>query len=425
MEYVIHFFTSEEATGVDFAIESSKLSFSQLSDFELVRALKWMVGQDEHIPDSTYALPIIPEWKNKFVSLIQGWAAFCPKLNEAVAFISKLQEGRYLGVSFNESLDVLEKKKLLFEMQEREGGLPAKERYEEYLRQNESLFHIYQPHSYSYNNRIRFGTSDRKLRVCRYCGKRMPDTTFKNTSHTISNCLGNISFITNDECDNCNTSFGKGIEQEFANYISIYRTLAARYEGHPFYTTQTGSFRLGVDKETNRINFCIKDESKTKMRLTDGKAEFIVDGGYINFHNVYRALVKYVIGMLPPEQLPFFKETIKWVNGENNISHLPIIKETVYDEPESHPFLNMFFRKKESIQYPYLIADFHVNHLEFLYVVPGCQQDKTKLDDNILVNFLKLKNDSNQWRNIFMNLPQPRHMKFTVTYYMNKNEVEH
>lgn len=422
MVYVIHFFTSEEANGVDFAIESSKLSVSQLSSFELVRALKWMVGQDELLPDSTYALPIIAKWKEIFISLMRGWAALCPKLNEAISFVSKLEEGNYLGVSFNESLDVLEKKKLLFEMQEREGGLPAKQQYDEYLRLNESLFKIYQPHSYSYNYRLRFGTSDRKLRMCRYCGKKMPETTFKNTSHTISNSLGNINFITNDECDQCNTRFGKGIEQSFINYVSIYRTLAARYEGHPFYTTQTDAFRLGVNKETNRIDFCIKDESKTKIKLSDGQAEFVIDGGYVNFHDVYRALVKYVIGMLPPEQLPFFKETIKWVNGEDIISHLPNIKETVYNEPEPHPFLNLFFRKMESIQYPYLVADFHVNHLEFVYVVPGCQQDKSEFNNDVLDDFLKLKNDSNQWRNIYTNLPQPRHMKLTVTYYIKKHE---
>ena len=156
--------------------------------------------------------------------------------------------------------------------------------------------------------------------------------------------------------------------------------------------------------------------------MSDGQAEFVIDGGYVNFHDVYRALVKYVIGMLPPEQLPFFKETIKWVNGEDIISHLPNIKETVYNEPEPHPFLNLFFRKMESIQYPYLVADFHVNHLEFVYVVPGCQQDKSEFNNDVLDDFLKLKNDSNQWRNIYTNLPQPRHMKLTVTYYIKKHE---
>ena len=64
MAYVIHFFTSEETNEVGCGLESSKLSTAQLSDFELVRVMKKFVGNDEHLPDSIYVLPIIEQWKN-------------------------------------------------------------------------------------------------------------------------------------------------------------------------------------------------------------------------------------------------------------------------------------------------------------------------------------------------------------------------
>jgi hypothetical protein len=415
---VIHFFTSEGTEDIGFALESSKLTSSQLADFRFIRALKLFIGNDEHLPDSTYAILLLSHIKSRFLLLLDKWADLFPKLHEAISFVSKIEEKRYLGISLNDSLDILEKKKFMLQMQEYEEGIPAKQRYEEYLNQYGLLLNLYQPHSYSYNDRLRFGPSDRKLRVCRYCGKRMPETTFRNVSHTISRSLGNISFITNDECDNCNAHFGTGIEQEFLKYVSVFRTLAAIYEGHPFYTTQTDTFRLSVDEETNNIGFSILDLSKAKITSSDSEAEISVDGGYINFHDVYRALVKFVIGMLPDEQLPLFKETIKWVNGENNIIRLPNIKKAIYNEPERHPFMNMFFRKENTNEYPYLVVDFHVNHLEFVYVVPGCSKDESAFSDNILDEFLKLKKDSYQWRNVKMNLPQPRHMMFRVTYYM-------
>ena len=345
-----------------------------------------------------------------------------PKLNEVKALVAKLEEGKYLGVSFNDTLDTLERKKLLLEMQELETGVSTKHEYEDFLLHNEAMLKIYQPHSYHYNERVRFGPIDRKSRVCRYCGKRIPETTFKNVSHTISKSLGNKSFITSDECDNCNAHFGAGIEQEFLRYISVYRSLAARYEGHPYFTTLTDSFRLDVNKITNRVCFDIIDKSRSKIEISGNRADIYTDGGFVNYHDVYRALVKYVIGMLPEEQLPLFKETIRWVNGENLFMHLPIIKESIYSEPEQHPFLNMFFRKEDSQLYPYLIADFHVNHLEFLYAIPGCQKDVDGIKEGALDAFLKLRNDTNDWRNIVMDFQQPRHRRLHAAFFLKQKE---
>ena len=85
--------------------------------------------------------------------------------------------------------------------------------------------------------------------------------------------------------------------------------------------------------------------------------------------------------------------------------------------------MNMFFRKQHSNQYPYLVVDFHVNHLEFVYVIPGCQQDKKEFQENILDDFLKLRKDHNQWYDLHMNCPQPMHMNLKGTYYLKQNNT--
>ena len=241
-------------------------------------------------------------------------------------------------------------------MQELERGIPAKQRFDEFLSQNELWMQIYKPFCYVPNERIRFGVQERTKRICRYCGKRMPETTFKKDAHTISNSLGNIFFFTNDECDECNTNFGSGIEQEFIKYVSVYRTLAAQYEGHPYFTTQTSAFRLDVDKETNKICIEILDTSKARIKSSETQTDLYADGGYVNF------------------------------------------------------------RYNDSTEYPYLIAEFHVNHIEFVFVVPGCQKDDFEIRDNILDDFLKLRKDNNKWRNLDMNHPQPIHMRFHASF---------
>lgn len=416
MAYVIHFFTSDETSDIGVGLESASQNDNQLSDFYLVRGIKVFVGGNDHLPDSTYVIPIIEKWKISFLSYIKQWAHHFPKLNEVIGMVSKLKEEQYLGISFNETLDIFTKKKLLFDMKEKEQGVSSQVLFSDFLVEYGVVLENYRPHSYSYTSRIRFGPQERNKRVCRFCGKRMPETTFKNDSHTISKGVGNIHFFTNDECDKCNTYFGAGIEQEFINYISVFRTLASRFEGHRYYTTLTDAYKLEVDEDSNQIKFSIIDNSKVIIKPSDKQTDVFVDAGTINYHNVYRALVKYVIGMLPKEELQYFKETIKWINGEDNLNRLPFVKETIFPEPEAHPFINMFFRKNNSTDFPYLIADFHVNHLEFVYIIPGCELDES-INENYIEDFLKMKNDTHLWHTLPMNSKQPIHRTLKVSYY--------
>lgn len=47
--------------------------------------------------------------------------------------------------------------------------------------------------------------SDGDVRLCRFCQKNEKETTFRNESHAIPECLGNHQLILLDECDDCNT----------------------------------------------------------------------------------------------------------------------------------------------------------------------------------------------------------------------------
>ena len=51
MAYVICFFTSDDEIEQSCALESSKLTNEELSEFKFVRDLKLLIGNDEHLPD--------------------------------------------------------------------------------------------------------------------------------------------------------------------------------------------------------------------------------------------------------------------------------------------------------------------------------------------------------------------------------------
>ncbi len=73
-------------------------------------------------------------------------------------------------------------------------------------------------------DQIRIGEADKIKRKCRFCGKMMPEVSYKKVAHTISEGLGNKCIITNNECDDCNEALGKEIEQDLITNLSPPRT---------------------------------------------------------------------------------------------------------------------------------------------------------------------------------------------------------
>ncbi len=80
-----------------------------------------------------------------------------------------------------------------------------------------TIFHL------NTDDRIELG--DKINRKCRFCGKQKPEVKFKQKAHAIPELIGNKTLISMYECDNCNAHFCK-IETHFANYMSLFHTLA-------------------------------------------------------------------------------------------------------------------------------------------------------------------------------------------------------
>ena len=132
-----------------------------------------------------------------------------------------------MAVIFDKQLSHIQLKQTFAYLSEFETGVPADKTMEEYIYENGNFLSIYNPYAISPDkSTIRIGTKQKDNRVCRFCNKTMPEVTFKNKSHTISHALGNICFITNDECDSCNKKFGLSIEQDFFHYVEMFNSLA-------------------------------------------------------------------------------------------------------------------------------------------------------------------------------------------------------
>src|SRR5690606_25855021 len=69
------------------------------------------------------------------------------------------------------------------------------------------------------SQQIRIGTRG----TCRFCGES-DRTLFRNTAHTVPRALGNSRLVSLDECDNCNTTFGR-YEDHLVRFFGPYLSL--------------------------------------------------------------------------------------------------------------------------------------------------------------------------------------------------------
>ncbi|WDF77125.1 HNH endonuclease [Mucilaginibacter sp. KACC 22773] len=60
-------------------------------------------------------------------------------------------------------------------------------------------------------------------RTCRFCGVSNDATKFKNIPHIIPQLLGNTHLVSDFECDDCNSHFGR-YENDLAYSLGIMRT---------------------------------------------------------------------------------------------------------------------------------------------------------------------------------------------------------
>ena len=73
------------------------------------------------------------------------------------------------------------------------------------------LYDHYEVRTFNGEERLNIGVFDRTKRICRFCGRSMPEVKFKQKAHAISESLGNKGLVCLEECDDCNTRFNQTI----------------------------------------------------------------------------------------------------------------------------------------------------------------------------------------------------------------------
>ena len=241
------------------------------------------------------------------------------------------------------------------------------------------------------------GEKGKSKRICRFCGLKIPETTFNNKSHSISEALGNKNIITNDECDACNAFFGKNIEIDLINCLDFFRLFYGIQGKGGKKKFASKDFEITKDNIQNELllkiqeeNIALEDKNKIKIQLKHPQK--------INWQNVYRTLVKYALSVCNESYLQNFKETIKWIKSDFSCKELSWVTILATNKTsKSFPEISVFFRKNENTELPYSFMVLEINGLTFIALIPLSSKDNCNFNSELDFNrFWELLKPYNQ-----------------------------
>ncbi len=158
------------------------------------------------------------------------------------------------------------------------------------------------------------GNRAKKNRICRFCGEK-GSQKFNSVAHAISEALGNKNIILHDECDTCNAYFSQSIENDIITYLSLYRTFFGiknkrnsipKIKGKNFEYINMGDKNLILKFYSESQSECSEIPTAVPLKFYDK----------ITLQNIYKALSKYALSIIPDEYFLNFDKTVQWIRND-------------------------------------------------------------------------------------------------------------
>ena len=209
-------------------------------------------------------------------------------------------------------------------------------------------------------------------RKCRFCGRTASEgASFKQVAHAIPTALGNDHLKLADECDECNSHFGKVTEPSLIALLDIQRAFLGiqgrgKNDGRPEFRFTEGK----VFHDGKRLNILSKDVSKEDdtgiISVGLGKGSPIVPV------DVYRALVKIVLSVVDEEDLAHLSRTIEWLRyGKHVDQKLPAVAAAIVElPPNPSAQITVYRRKAAQSRLPHFVGEFRVGPYLYVFAIP-------------------------------------------------------
>lgn len=237
----------------------------------------------------------------------------------------------------------------------------TKEEADNWFNKEAALF--FREYEIGYYSKFKQGELKREKRVCRFCGKKIPETKFDKDAHVVPESIGGSKeLLCYEECDNCNKEFGEGIEKNLCRWFDFRRGL---------YRIRKKSG--GIPKAYGQ-NYVIEDGQVNILveKIQDNKVK-VLGAELVTLQGIYRALCKIAIDLIDSEHLNRLQTTIKWIRTGNPKScHYPPIAQLLHMPYTTSPSVYIFTRRDglDKDDAPLHFCILHIFDLAFLYILP-------------------------------------------------------
>ncbi|MBM9578899.1 hypothetical protein JWG45_17270 [Leptospira sp. 201903070] len=329
-----------------------------------------------------YLQTMSTELLNRLRKEVSQFAETNPSLNRVVAFLKRIPSGTHFYIlPFTPSLEQLITYNIKLKVMNSHPKLNQEETVEfvnEEVQRVQSLIgHTIENFEIIVANigrKFRYGEFDRAKRICRFCnGTTSTGVTFNSEAHLIPEGIGNKYAFNNEECDECNINrFGPGIEKDFLEFFAFFR-LFYRIRGKENF--ETWKYRdARVSTETGTISITIQ---QNEIGEIEGKAppETVSLQSFrpIKYMNLYRALAKFAIGLIPAKFLPDLSTTIDWINGNQATATLPHIAICINTGIHfKNAQLTLYIRKETADKklWPRVFVELHFGSIAIIFILP-------------------------------------------------------
>lgn len=309
------------------------------------------------------------------------------------AFISNLSDGQYFYYFDEQRTSVVERKTAIYCINAMKAGLHWAESLHNRAFRYYSMMDIRFTYlSYGYDGIYqRIGEEDKSKRVCRFCGKQIPDVTFDKDAHAIQDALGNKLLFCYEECDTCNHDLAL-TEDNFRCLMDFRRAIynIPRKESTKTPTIIGKTFVIKADAAGKPELYLMEESLPNPNERHHPLILHLELKSPINNERMYKALCKMVIDMLPGAELHHFKNTVEWITakGEWIPDALPSAMFTILplDKINPQPILDIFINNRNNkLDAPYCTAIVWLYDIAYMFVVPFVDVDcgRYKYDRNL------------------------------------------
>lgn len=216
-------------------------------------------------------------------------------------------------------------------------------------------------------------------KVCRFCGRRPPEATFRKLAHAVPELVGNKRLFARYECDGCNSDFS-AFEAELAKSAAIF-LFSAQVKGKAG-VPKLRSHRKLSRAEVNEHGFSFQEHEGDAIISIDEAARMVrlrVKHQRYRPLSVYKALTKVALTLVPESELNAFEEAMQWIKApiaRGALMKPSICLRTFIPGPRPIPEPQVIlFRRKPGKDVPYSMLFIATGNTSFQIIVPCPGQD--------------------------------------------------